>query len=636
MKAAPLPQPAQALGIGRLALAVIVDSAKKVKYEGPPEDTAMSTDSQNEARDFDATFGWRLGFAVLLALLTAAVYANAAHGVFINDDKFLVVKSVSLTPGAILKMFRENAWAASGVSSDLYRPMLTLLLAIEGHLHGGGERWFHLTNIALHIATTLLLYRLLALLLGDAFAALLPAFLAALIFGVHPIHTEAVDSVFNRSEILATLGVVGAMWVVLRWGASHPASAWLGAAVIYLFALLCRESAAPLPALVLLVLVFHRPELLRTAAGRRRLWPALSMLAVAAVYLLLRRVALTPTPESLAALQALGKSASPTGAQLALPSSGQVFLMHLGMALCFLREGLRLLVFPHPLHAFYHSLGAGGPGHALAMHVLILGSALLCWRSAPGFLLGLSFFYLALLPSTRIVMGSASAAMAERYLYLPSVGLSLALALLLRSWTAERGKWLAPALLGLGLGAVVVVFGGLTMQRNADWSSEIALWQAEARVAPESADSWQRLASAYLEANRKSEASDICDQQLSRHLAAAKLQTVCAVVYDNLGRMRDAEAAYKQAIQLRLGAAAHANLARFYDRMGRRQEAERAYLEAVRTEVNPAHQHYRRAQYLLRFYPERQDEARLELQRALEIQPRFLAASTALRGLSQP
>ena len=143
MKAAPLPQPAQALGIGRLALAVIVDSAKKVKYEGPPEDTAMSNDSQSDARDFDATFGWRLGFAVLLALLTAAVYANAAHGVFINDDKFLVVKSVSLTPGAILKMFRENAWAASGVSSDLYRPMLTLLLAIEGHLHGGGERLQH-------------------------------------------------------------------------------------------------------------------------------------------------------------------------------------------------------------------------------------------------------------------------------------------------------------------------------------------------------------------------------------------------------------------------------------------------------------------------------------------------------------
>lgn len=596
----------------------------------------MPTDSRNEVRDFDATSGWRLGLALLLALLTVAVYGNAMHGVFINDDKFLVVREVALNQASILKMFRENAWAAAGVSSDLYRPLLTLSLVLEAHLHGGGERWFHLTNIALHVTATLMLYRLLVRLLGESFSALLPAFLAALIFGVHPLHTEAVNSVFNRSEILATLGVLGATWVVLRWEASHPVKAWGAASLIYLVALLCRESAAPLPALVLAVLIFHRPELVRTAAGRWRLWPALSLFAVTAVYLVLRRAALTPAPATLVALQTLGKAQLPTGTQLTMPTSAALFFKQLGMGLCLLREGLRLLIFPHPLHAVYRELGLGGPWHALAIHVLILGSALSAWRSTPGLLLGLGFFYLALLPSTRLLMGSASAALAERYLYLPSVGLSLALALLLRSWTAARDQWLTPALLGLGLGAVVVLFGALTMQRNADWSSEVALWQAEARVAPAHAESWQLLASAYYEANRKGDAGKLCDEHLGHFAQAPKLQTVCAAVYDDLGRSREAEAAYKQAIELKLGAPAHANLSRYYERMGRRQEAERESLEAVATETDPAYQHYRRGRHLLRFHAERLDEARSEFQRALDLQPRFLAASAALRGLAQP
>lgn len=585
----------------------------------------MATHVDEREVDSAATSGWPFYLAALLVLLTAAVYANAVHGVLVSDDRFLAVQEVGLTPGAILQLFRENAWAASGVASDLYRPLFTLSLAAEAHLHGGGAGWFHLTNLALHIATTLVLYRLLLMLLGDTLSALPAAFLAALIFGVHPIHTEAVNSIFNRSEILATLGVLLAMWVVLRWGARHPILAWGSAAAIYFAALLCRESAAPVPVLVLVVLLYHRPALALSAAGRRRLWPALSMLVVAAAYLLLRRAALTSH----------GVPVYGSGVQLTLPH-GALLLKQLGMALCLLREGLRLLVFPHPLHAIYHSLGLGGPGHALAIHVLVLGSALLCFRTAPGFLLGLSFFYLALLPSTRILMGSASASLAERYLYLPSVGLSLALALLLKSWTAERGRWLTPALLGLILGSVVVTFGALTMRRNAHWSSEVALWEAESRAAPENSETWQLLASAYREAGRTADAARVCDERLAQHAESAKLQTVCGVLYDSLHRDADAEAAYLRAIELGLGAPAHANLARFYDHQGQRQQAEREYEQAVQTESDAAYRHYRRGQYLLRFHPERRADAAAEFEQALAIQPRFVAARLALRGLRQP
>lgn len=565
----------------------------------------------------------RLGLALLLMVLTAAAFANAAHDTFINDDKFFAPHDVPISFDSVAKLFSENAWASSGIGSDLYRPLLILSFSLEGLLHGGQARWLHLSNIALHVAATLVLFRLLLALLGEGTSALLAAFLAALIFGIHPVHTEVVNSVFNRSEIFATLGVLGATWVVLRWVDTHPWRAFAGAALLYLSALLFRESAAPLPILVLLVLAFARPNLVFVRAGWRNLLPALSLFVVALFYLWLRNSALASQP--------------PLSVSLPIPVVGlrtedSYFLTQLGMVLKMLREGLRLLIFPHPLHAIYHTLGKAGALHALALHGIVLFAALWAWRTDPGLLLGLAYFYIALLPSSRILTGSASVAMAERYMYLPSVGLSLGLAYLFAQWlNTPRGKWLVCA----AVAGVAVLFFSWTVSRNKDWRSEVALWEAEVRATPLASESWQLLVSAYVSANRHPDAVQICDKKLGLHPQDARLQTSCGIAYDNFNRLRDAESCYKRAIELGLGAPAYANLARFYHRLGRREDAERAYLEAIKHEPNPAYKHYRQGQFLLRFYHERSAEAEIEFRRALELQPRFAPARAALEGLGR-
>src|SRR6185503_1383107 len=113
-----------------------------------------------------------------------------------------------------------------------YRPLLLLTFAVDGALFGKDLRGYHLTNIVVHLATTLGLYLVLVTLLGRAAARAAPsapavaprlaAAVAAVVFGIHPIHTEAVDSVFNRSEMLVGLGALAMFAVLLRWERRTP------------------------------------------------------------------------------------------------------------------------------------------------------------------------------------------------------------------------------------------------------------------------------------------------------------------------------------------------------------------------------------------------------------------------------
>jgi hypothetical protein len=569
----------------------------------------------------------------MVAVVTVAAFSNADHDTFVNDDKFFTIQSGSLNLQSVGKFFQEHAWSASGVSSDIYRPLLLLSLTVEGLIHGGQARSFHLTNIALHVGTTLLLLRVLLKLLGDTKAARLPAAMAALIFGLHPIHTEVVNSIFNRSEMLSTLGVLGATAVVLHWSQTHPYRAWGAAAGIYFAALLCRESAAPLPVLVLIVLVSQRSDIAFTRDGLRRLAralaPALILLVVTGVYLLIRQVALA-TPTGLDISAALPEIDPPPPA-LAPAFDGLQWLSRLGNSLRMLREGARLVLWPHPLRAIYYDLGNGGPWNALVIFCFTLALTIPIRKTAPGILLGLAFFCVALLPSTRFLSGGSSHAIAERYLYLPSVGLSLTLAFLLQKWMTGAPRWLPVG----AIGGIAAVFFSLSVTRNADWRSEVTLWEAEARATPQHAEPWQFLVIAYRQSGRLADAGRICDAQLEPHAKDGILQTNCGVIYDDLNRTREAEAAYQRAITAGQGAMAYANLGRFYARIGRPKDAEGAYRQAVQVETNPARRHYRQGQFLLRFYPARTEEAKAEFERALELQPRFGPARAALEGLRQ-
>jgi tetratricopeptide (TPR) repeat protein len=180
---------------------------------------------------------------------------------------------------------------------------------------------------------------------------------------------------------------------------------------------------------------------------------------------------------------------------------------------------------------------------------------------------------------------------------------------------------------------VAALFASQTRDRCLEWQTGIALFEAEARVAPDAGDTWRLLVSAYSRAERSAEAVAGCDAHLSRHPSQFQLAINCGNAYDRAGRAADAERAFRLAATDAHGAVARHNLGHLLLRLGRRTEAEVEYRLSAEQERDPARRHYRRGIWLVQFFPDRRAEAQREFEAAIAIQPRYQPALRMLREL---
>ncbi|MCU0988998.1 MAG: glycosyltransferase family 39 protein, partial [Xanthomonadales bacterium] len=241
-------------------------------------------------------FQWLFPLVMLVAA-TALSFVNAWPDEVVLDDKFFVNNQHLPDWTEPAELFRGDVWRTVGSQSGLYRPALLLSLSLDTRLFGGWLPGYHLSNILLHLLVTLLVYGFLRHLLQAAPQRTarpdLYALLAALVFAVHPVHTEVVNSVFNRSDMLVSLGAVAGLWWLLHFLETHPARAWAGLAVGYLFALFSKENAVVIPGLAVILIL-----LLSTASWGQRIRrsiPVLWMLLPLGLYLYMRAHALAPT-----------------------------------------------------------------------------------------------------------------------------------------------------------------------------------------------------------------------------------------------------------------------------------------------------------------------------------------------------
>lgn len=569
---------------------------------------------------------WPAG--LLVAALAILAYANATPAVAIHDDSFFVPARHTLTGSSIAQIFSEDMWSSTGAPAGVYRPLVVLSIAVNGAMFGNDPTGYHATNVVLHAIASVVIWLLLLELLGPGQAWF--AALAAMIFAVHPIHSEVVNSVYNRSEMLATTGVAAALAILHRWHQSRTILAWTLAAILYLAALLCRESAVSLPLLAMLMLWFAHPG--EAPKERlRHLWPALLLAIPLAEYFVLRGFALASNVQS--SNPVLGVDA------------GQDLASRFLYSMAALREYARMMVWPQPLRVSYENFVGSGLATALAVHAILVGAAVALRRRVPLATFAIAFFYVALVPSTRLFTSSGVTLqigdfvllkpqtglvlVGERVAYLPSVAFTIAAGCGLVAVAQRFGRRSAT------IAAAVLIAAGATrtLARNADWHSAPELFTAEVAAAPDNGDGWRLLVSSLSGAGRLDDAARACDSQLDAPLRSAQFFNNCGVVYDKLERDEAAMKSYAKAVELGLAAVGHANLGRVYARLGRAAEAEAEFAKAAESETNPAQRHYRRGILLTRFHPDRLGEARREFEAALAIQPDYVAARQALSQL---
>ncbi|MDY0060796.1 MAG: tetratricopeptide repeat protein [Myxococcota bacterium] len=388
----------------------------------------------------------RLALLVPLAA-GALVYANALGNSFVLDDYHFILENPVVRGEAPLG-FLEVTTTPGG---HFYRPLGLLSYRLDYLLAGPSPHWLHLASVLYHLLAVLLV-----VLLGRALLGRGAALVAGLLFAVHPVHVEAVTALANRTEVLATIGYLGAIlaWLRLPRRGAGPAVLLCG-----LLALLCKESALTLP-LALLLVDWLRP------GGRLRPASLLWTLPAVAIYYGLRTLA----------FQDVGFTAYPDWFA-GRPLGERVFGI-----LDLLGRYARLLVVPTELCADWappRVPPVTEPTLGVVVGLLIgIGSALgfvqLARRRAPAALgLGLGLtglvLYLHVIP--------LGVLMAERFLYLPSAGFALLAGSAAASLARRVARpWLVPALVG----GVALAFGALTVDRNVDWENPLILWSVTA------------------------------------------------------------------------------------------------------------------------------------------------------------
>jgi len=424
---------------------------------------------------------------LLIAVVCVLVNLGALRPGFIHDDHRIIEQN-GLTSDLrhVPEIFRSGYWSTADLHvPNLYRPVTILSFAIGRTVHGLRPLGFRLVDLLLHTLNALLVLLLARRVMprtGSGPGAVLdgPLF-AALLFSVHPVHTEVLGEIVGRAELLAAVFLLGSVLVFLRARETEDTAGGavvrpgLAAVSLILFALafLSKENGVVAPALLLLADLW---------VVRRR--PAWGFHAVSCAVL-----------ASLFALRfAVLGGLNPAGPIHFVdnPIANLPFLQAKSTALAVLARYVSLLAWPARLsidYSFRTIPTATGPldSGALVGAACILAWAVLLARTrkgAPGSAFALAFAGVAFAPVANLVVPIGTI-MAERLLYLPSAGVCIALASALAA--ARRAPVKALAVAASCVAALVVV--ALSVQsvvRLRDWRDDYTIFKAALRVAPES------------------------------------------------------------------------------------------------------------------------------------------------------
>ena len=524
---------------------------------------------------------WDLGFAIwglafALAAVGFVVFWNSLPAPFTFDDDHAIVVNEQIRHISTSLSRTEQGSPLAG------RPLVSLTFAINYALGDLNVRGYRLVNIAIHVLNALLFFAIAARTLrvrGVANAQEL-AFAIALVWMVHPLVTEPVDYVSQRTELmmatffLLTIYLGGsAVARHRRDGGTRPA--YVGGVICCALGMACKETMVVAPIVVLLYDRTFAFGSFREALRRRGRYYA----ALCATWLVLV-VLLWSTPR--------GDSAGFSGASVSpwtyLLDQSVMIVRYLRLA--FWPRGL-VLDYGEPAHVAFNEVVP----YVLVVAALLAGAVVAFVRNLPIGFLG-AWFFLTLAPTSSIMPISTEVG-AERRMYLPLMAIvTLALAPVARAFMARASisashKGLRHRFTGafwVILAPMVLVLCVATFQRNAEYRSGLTLWQTVLDRWPPHARAHRNLAAELKLANRR-------DEEIE-HLRAAvnelpELRNVLGLELLALGRHMEAADEFRTYLRDHpRDADAWSNLGNALDAVGRSEEALAAFTRAVDVEPN--------------------------------------------------
>lgn len=582
--------------------------------DSQPPDSSGSQPNKVITKEF-------LWIAIALAAMTVAVYAPVWHFGFVGyDDLQYVTDNQRVLRGLTWDGVK---WAFSTGYFSNWHPLTWISLMLDAQMYGKNAGGFHLTSVLFHIANTLLLFGLLIRMTGKMWRS---AFVAGL-FAVHPLHVESVAWVSERKDVLSTLFGLLALWAYVGYAERPRRGRYLLVLLFFGLSLMSKSMLVTFPFLLLLLDVWPmgRIAIGSDAAGH----PALPKEEQAkAVRLVAEKLPLLVLTIASCVVTIIVQD---PGGLIAFPVDFRIanaVVAYVAYILKMLWPAKLAAVYPYP-----DTLAGWQVFGSLLVLIVISAVAIPQLQRRPFLTVGWLWFMGMLVPAIGLVQ-VGSQAMADRYTYVPLIGLFLIAAWgipeLLTRWPHRRIVLLAAA-------CVVISACMVTARAQVHrWESDATLWRhalivttgnylahhnlgtllasegrldeavphyVEAiRLKPDYADAYTNLGLALMIQDRKSDALRFLEEAVRLNPNHAEAQNNLAVLLKTLGRFDEAKAHLHEALRIVPDYAnAHYNLGNVLASQGKTAEAIAQYTQAV--EISPENETIRSALEELRGRP---------------------------------
>jgi tetratricopeptide (TPR) repeat protein len=525
------------------------------------------------------------------------------HAFLTFDDNEYIYRNPHVTSGFT---WANVVWAFTAYHSNNWHPLTWLSHMLDCQWFGIQPGPHHLMNALLHTLNSILLFLLMRRMTGTLWKS---AFVAVA-FAVHPMHVESVAWASERKDVLSTCFALLTIWSYVSYARNPHGVRYALFALLFVLGIMAKPMLVTLP-FVLLLLDYWPLQRFRRADRESR-GSAKTSLA----RLLAEKAPLLPVIVASCLLTVQAQTAGGVVASLAavpLPMRvANALVSYVRYIVKLLAPVQQAFTYPYPEHV---PVGA-------AVGACILLAAVSYYfvrnrRARPYAVVGWFWFLGTLVPVIGVVQVGMQA-MADRYAYIPSIGLFILLAWGLddinRRWPRRE------TIMSLAAGVALVVFGCQAWVATGYWRDSITFFTRDVQVVKDNALSYRHLGVAYFEMQRYDEAIKAFRNVLRLSPEDGASLYNLAMCLDRQGRLPEAARCYEQTIRLVPGhAAAHNNLAILLARMDRPEESITRFREVVRLRPDRADSYTRLAAALSR--QGRYDEAIVSYEEAVRRAP---------------
>ena len=559
------------------------------RKENSPEKKSISANAVDGsgAVDIRGYFPTILVCLFLLAVTVAVYWQVGNHEFVIFDDDLYVTENPQVQEGLTSESVR---WAFSDTAISYWHPLTWLSLMLDYELYELNSQGYHLTNVLFHALATLLLFLALKRMTGSLWKS---GFVAAL-FAVHPLNVESVAWVVERKSVLSAFFWMLTMWLYVRYAERPRLSAYLLVALTFALGLMAKSMLVTLPFVFLLLDYWP--------LRRLRLWrfedadtektgePMTSGFQRTPPYLLvLEKIPLL----ALSAVAIYFTSLSVQSSGMVISTESVPMKLRVANGLVSYVKYLEKMIWPQNLAVFYPYPSKVAFWQVAGAGLLLGAATLMAMRMArryPYLAVGWLWYLGSLVPVIGLKQAGLWPAMADRFAYLPLIGIFIIIAWGVPELLAVYRYRIVIMTVAAGIVLLALVVGTRTQLHH--WRNSTTLFEHAIQATSNNYHAYNNLGNALLQQGH-------VDQAVIHYTEALQIKPDYALTHHNLGQALERQGRLEEAIRhyhvaLRINPKfikAHNSLGIVLARQGKLEEAIVQYNEALRLKPGYAKAH---------------------------------------------